>query len=133
MNYFFQNYIDTVKSFSFKGRATRKQYWLYTLFQFFIFIIFIGVTLPFQGTQHGPESAGGIFANLIAISYLIYLLATAIQSLAITTRRLHDANLSGWWQLLMLLPYLGNIILLVLVVLPSKNQPNRFGPLPEQN
>lgn len=135
MNYFFQNFIDTVKNFSFKGRATRKQYWLFVLAQFLILILFsIVFMLPIViSAQQPEEQAPGAMMILIGIIFTIYTLATFIQNLAITTRRLHDANLSGWWQLIMFIPYLGNIILFFLTLLPSKNENNRFNTLTTQN
>ncbi|MET3176661.1 UNVERIFIED_ORG: uncharacterized membrane protein YhaH (DUF805 family) [Arthrobacter sp. UYCu721] len=49
-----------------------------------------------------------------------------VPSLALTVRRLHDVNQSGWLILLGLIPFLGAIALLVFVLLPSNPEGQRF-------
>ncbi|MCZ2404793.1 DUF805 domain-containing protein [Paenarthrobacter sp. Z7-10] len=53
-------------------------------------------------------------------------LATIIPSLALLARRLHDGNFSAWLILIGLVPFLGVIALLVLTLLPSNPQGQRF-------
>lgn len=50
-------------------------------------------------------------------------------------RRLHDINMSGWWQLLSLIPYVGPLAVFIFTLLPGNQGPNRFGadPLFEAN
>jgi len=86
------------KYFDFKGRATRSEYWYFILFCSIVsFIISIGIiSIP----------------ELSIVTFLFYLL-TLFPLIAVTTRRLHDRNRSGWWQLMGLLPFVGSIILLV--------------------
>ena len=86
------------KYFDFKGRATRSEYWYFILFYSIVsFIISIGtISIP----------------ELSIVTFLFYLL-TLFPLIAVTTRRLHDRNRSGWWQLMGLLPFVGSIILLV--------------------
>ncbi|MEP7379987.1 MAG: DUF805 domain-containing protein [Chloroflexota bacterium] len=59
--------------------------------------------------------------------YAIYAVATFIPSLAVSVRRLHDTDRSGWWLLIAIVPYIGFIILLVFLVMPSTPGINRFG------
>jgi len=59
-----------------------------------------------------------------------YTLATFIPSLAVTVRRLHDINRSGWWLLIGLIP-LGGLVLLIFVCLDSNPGPNEYGPNPK--
>ena len=47
-------------------------------------------------------------------------------SLAVLVRRLHDANFSGFFVFIGLIPFVGGIILLVLTILPSKPEGARF-------
>ncbi|MDG6897578.1 hypothetical protein A6A19_06170 [Actinobacillus delphinicola] len=139
MNYFFQNFIDTVKNFSFKGRATRKQYWLFVLAQILVFIL-IGIitAISFACSVQFAQSGNSISMPIAIFTFVInticsaYPLVILIQTWAITARRLHDVNLSGWWQLIGFIPLIGNIILFILLVLPSRNENNRFNLLPEQ-
>ncbi len=60
----------------FSGRASRSEFWF-----FFLFSVIIGV-IP-----------------VLSIYSLVIKLITFIPSLAVTTRRLHDTNRSGWQQL----------------------------------
>ena len=96
----FNHYVD------FGGRATRKQFWMFVLFNLIISIV-LGIVLGFLG------KTGTILAN-------VYQLAILLPSLAIAARRLRDGGFTPWLLLLGLLPIIGWIILLVLYLLPSK-------------
>ena len=108
LDVFKNHYVD------FKGRATRKQYWLYVLFTFIAFLILAAV-LSFFG------KTGQIIFNLCQ-------LAIFLPSLAILARRLHDTNKSAWRLLLNLVPFIGGLVLFVFALLPSNEGENRFGP-----
>ncbi len=62
---------------------------------------------------------------------LIFSLAVLVPSIAIGTRRLHDINRSGWWQLLYFIPIIGMIILIIWFVTDSDSGINQFGENPE--
>ena len=64
-------------------------------------------------------------------SCCIFTLATFIPYLAVTVRRLHDTDRSGWWLLLAFIPIIGGIILLVFMIQDSQPETNRFGPNPK--
>ena len=53
------------------------------------------------------------------------LLASIVPAIAVSARRLHDANLSGWLYLISLIPC-GSIVLIVLWCLPSKPEGARY-------
>lgn len=108
LDVFKNHYVD------FKGRATRKQYWLYCLFMSIAFLI-LSAVLGFFG------KTGQIIFNLCQLAILL-------PSLAILARRLHDTNKSAWWLLLNLVPFIGGLVLFVFAVLPSNEGENRFGP-----
>ena len=76
----------------FNGRASRSEYWW-----FFLFIILAGAVVSVFSDKMG----------------MVFYLATLLPSLAAATRRLHDTGRNGWWQLVVLIPLLGLIILLV--------------------
>ncbi|MGE4509640.1 MAG: DUF805 domain-containing protein, partial [Sulfurimonadaceae bacterium] len=57
----------------------------------------------------------------------LFALASFVPSIAIAARRLHDTNRSGWWQLILLIPFIGPIVLLVFLVLRGDIGDNRFG------
>ncbi len=114
-------YLQVLSKYAtFDGRARRKEYWMFQLINLIIAAVL--VMLDF-GT--GMRSMG---ANLLIGAYT---LATFIPSLAVTVRRLHDINRSGWWLLIGLIP-LGGLVLLIFMCLDSNPGPNQYGPNPKQ-
>ena len=110
-------YIKVLKNYVvFQGRARRKEYWMFVLFNL-IFSIIIGV----------------IEAILDISQYLtyIYTLAILLPSLAVAVRRLHDTGRSGWWLLISFIPIIVGIILLVFECLDSDPNTNKYGPNPK--
>jgi uncharacterized membrane protein YhaH (DUF805 family) len=89
----FKKYAD------FSGRASRSEYWW-----FFLFIL-----LASAATSLISEMLSGLFS-----------IATLLPCIAVATRRLHDTNRSGWWQLIVLLPLIGFIILIVFLAQETK-------------
>ena len=120
MNY----YIDciTKKYACFSGRARRKEYWMFVLFNFIAGFI-VGLIAGFL--------AG--LTNVAELAYLgaIYNLAVLIPSFAVFFRRLHDIGKSGWWWLIVLVPFVGWIVLLVFCCLDSQPGENQYGPNPK--
>jgi uncharacterized membrane protein YhaH (DUF805 family) len=98
----------------FTGRATREQYWMFTLWSI---IISIGL---------------GIVTELLDLDIVapLFTLAVLLPSLAIGARRLHDTGKSGWWQLIALIPIIGWIILIIFLVTKSDVGANKYGPDP---
>ena len=110
MNY----YVDALRNYAkFDGRATRRQYWMFVLVNVIISFVISNI-LPL------------LWAKL-AILGALYTLALLVPSWAITARRLHDTNRSGWMQLIALIPFVGWIILIIFCAQPSQPGPNRFG------
>ncbi len=104
-------FVDVIKNHyvDFAGKATRKQFWLFVLFNFIIALV-----LAFLG------QIDGTIGNLFAVVYWVYALALILPNIAIAARRLHDIGRSAWWLLLYFLPFIGALILFVFFVLPSK-------------
>lgn len=99
----------------FKGRATRKEYWMASLGVFFFGVIFtVGVVL----------NTNEIFASLSAL----FQLAVIIPSIAVQVRRLHDIGKTGLFVLLNLIPFVGFIVLLVFCCTDSQRGTNQYGP-----
>lgn len=111
-------YLDVLKKYAvFNGRARRKEYWMFVLFNLIIALV-LGLIERLVG---GP----GILANL-------YSLAVLIPGLAVAFRRLHDTNRSGWWILIGLIPLVGFIILIVFMAQDSQPGDNQYGPNPKE-
>ncbi len=61
----------------------------------------------------------------------IYMLAVLIPGIAVSVRRLHDTNRSGWWLLISLIPLIGAIVLIVFLASDSKPEENQYGVNPK--
>jgi uncharacterized membrane protein YhaH (DUF805 family) len=109
---------------NFKGRARRKEYWMFSLF--FLIFIFAGSILAVSLSTF--DETGGIFAMVCLV---IFFIAHFIPSIAVTVRRLHDTGNSGWLYLICLIPYIGSIIIFVFTLLDSQDKVNKWGPNPK--
>ena len=95
----------------FSGRASRSEFWYFELF---------AVVLSIAGSIIDPT---GVVGGLISLALLL-------PSLAVTARRLHDTNRSGWWILIAFIPLVGIIVLIVWWATRGGPDANRFGPPP---
>jgi uncharacterized membrane protein YhaH (DUF805 family) len=106
----------------FDGRAVRSEFWWWILFvtllQVAASIVLTVFLIVFQDA--------GFLQWLGVMIFMIVALALILPSIAVSVRRLHDRDLSGWWYLLGFVP-LGSIVLFVWYVLPGTPGPNRFG------
>ena len=109
-------YLDCWKKYAtFEGRARRKEYWMFLLFNFIA-----GLVVSF---------VDGIFGTCVFSP--LYSLAVILPGLAVLVRRLHDTNRSGWWVLIGFVPFIGIIWILVLTLFEGTRGDNRFGPDPK--
>ena len=107
----FQNYVN------FSGRAARSEYWFWTLFSVLVSIAASLIDLGlFTSLNFSPLST-------------IVSLGLLLPSLAVSVRRLHDLDRTGWW-LLLVLTVIGDILLLIWFCMRGTIGPNRFGPDP---
>ncbi len=105
-------YFNVLKKYAvFSGRARRKEYWM-----FFLINLIIAVVL---GLIEGVLGIPGILGTL-------YSLAVLIPGIAVSVRRLHDIGKSGWWMLIAFVPVIGIIVLLVFMLLDSREE-NQYG------
>jgi uncharacterized membrane protein YhaH (DUF805 family) len=110
-------YLIALKKYvEFDGRARRKEYWMFALFNLLITLA-IAVIEAIIGTS-------GFLG-------LIYALAVLLPAIAVSVRRLHDTDRSGWWLLIALVPIVGAIVLLVFMVQDSKPGTNLYGIYPK--
>jgi uncharacterized membrane protein YhaH (DUF805 family) len=110
-------YFEVLNKYAvFSGRARRKEYWM-----FFLFNLIIAFALGFiEGFLGSPGVIG-----------VLYSLAVIIPNIAVSVRRLHDTGRSGWWLLIALIPLIGVIVLLVFMVQEGKDEQNDFGANPK--
>ena len=116
-------FVEALKKYGvFSGRSRRKEYWYFVLF-----VVIIQVVLNILDTLIGVydrSTGAGLFSA-------IFSLAVLIPSIAVSVRRLHDIDRTGWWVLISLVPLVGWIVLLVFHVQDSTPGTNRYGPNPK--
>lgn len=110
-------YLAVLKKYAvFSGRASRTEYWMFTLFT-----VIVSIVLTVVDRAIGT---GGVLAGL-------YSLAVLLPSIGVLIRRLHDTGRTGWWALIALVPIIGGLILLVFMILDSEPDTNQYGPNPK--
>jgi len=116
-------YLDVLKKYAvFDGRAMRKEYWYFFLFNILINILLTIIDSVIGTINH--EAGVGLLSG-------IYALVILIPSIAVSVRRLHDTNHSGWYLLIALVPFIGAIVLLIFMVQDSQPMSNQYGPSPK--
>jgi uncharacterized membrane protein YhaH (DUF805 family) len=117
-------YLKVLKQYAdFSGRARRKEFWMFALFNL-IFMIAAMMLDKMFGFTIGILPYG--------VLYLMYALALFIPGLAVAVRRLHDIGKSGLMILLVFIPFVGAIWLLVLFVMDSEAGENEYGANPKE-
>ncbi|MFJ6418173.1 DUF805 domain-containing protein [Paeniglutamicibacter sp. NPDC091659] len=119
------------KCATFSGRASRSDFWWWELVGAIVGLILYSICIPSLLTALSERSRGaGFHLNggmiLFIVLASIWGLATIVPSLALAWRRLHDANFSGWFFLLALIPGIGGIILRCFALVPSNPLGVRF-------
>ncbi|MCH2479651.1 MAG: DUF805 domain-containing protein [Flavobacteriales bacterium] len=117
-------YIKVIKSYSdFNGRARRKEYWMFTLWNFIFALLAVlldysfGIVYPLVG--YGPL-------------YIAYALFVLVPGIAVAVRRLHDIGKSGWMYLVAFIPIAGFILLLILFIKEGDQGNNAYGEDPKE-
>jgi uncharacterized membrane protein YhaH (DUF805 family) len=118
-------YLQVLKKYAvFEGRARRKEYWFFQLFNVIAVIVLAIIDSALENT--GPAT------DFLGILSGLYILATFLPGLGVLIRRLHDTDRSGWWVLISFVPLVGGIVLLVFTVTEGTPGPNKYGADPKQ-
>ena len=108
-------YLEVLKKYAvFSGRARRKEYWMFLLFNIIIACVIAFASGILQALLH----------TKMAFTSVIYGLAIVVPSISVAVRRMHDTGHSGWW----LIVPIANIIFPFVNGEPHEN---RFGPDPK--
>jgi len=99
---------------TFTGRASRAEFWWFVLFTALTALIINALFAPFLGADAGLWLA------------TLFLVVMLLPSLAVGARRLHDMNVSGWWQLLHL-SGIGSLFLYIWMMFAGTPGANRYG------
>lgn len=123
------------KYFDFDGRASRAEFWSFALINIFVLFSFSLLT----GTIHGETASGEKYRVMLAALNNYPTLVSVLTSLevvfgvfifcpalAVTVRRLHDRNHSGWWAVGQFIPFL-NFLVLIFLLLDSQKAQNKYG------
>lgn len=112
-------YLEVWKKYAdFQGRASRREYWMFTVISLLIALV-LGIV---DAMMFGKTPMLGIS----------YTLAILVPSLAVSVRRLHDTNRSGWWLFISIIPIIGVTVLFVFALQGSQNEGNRYGDVSER-
>ena len=103
-----------LKYFQFDGRASRSEYWWFFLFS--LIVLQVAAVL---------DAVTGLF-----IFYLTAALVLMIPTLSVCVRRFHDFDRSGWWILIILIPFIGSLVVLIWTVSEGNPFPNQYGTIP---
>ena len=117
----------------FSGRSQRKEYWM---FQLLIVLSVLVGGLIFFGLFASAEAAGGdtglsVVGIIAAVVMGIAVLGSIIPSIAVTVRRFHDQDKSGWFYLMSFIPYVGGWIVFVFMCIDGTHGENQYGPDPK--
>jgi len=130
----------------FSGRSRRMEFWAFGLFNVVVYAILAVIVFGTAGSMgaFNAQNAGDVNAILpmffggFGLLFVVYWLATIIPTVAVTVRRLHDRDMSGWWYLgfvvISMIPLVGiiaSIAFIVITLLPGTPGPNRFGEDPK--
>ena len=135
-----------------EGRSGRREFWMFVLLNVIVYAAAIALMFAFVGgagmsmadpTNLGAMMTGaGVMMLLLIIPFYIWAILTSVASVAVTIRRLHDLNLTGWLYLLypVLLigaaavsPYLMVAVVIgwiVAMCLPGSSGANKYGSNP---
>ena len=118
------NFFDSIKTclkkfIVIKGRASRSEYWFFQL-------LFTPISIPALLFEDSTNDTYIIYAGISGILILLLF----IPAITVTVRRFHDINKSGWFTLINFVPFLGWIIVLVMLIEKGTEGKNRFGDYP---
>ena len=106
----------------FEGRAGRSEYWWFFLFSAACVValsIIDSIVFDVQFENYG-------------VLVIIYLIAVMLPTIAVSVRRLHDMDQTGWWYMLVFVPMIGWILVLCWLIFPGTVGPNKFGLDPKE-
>ena len=115
-------YFEMLKHYVIYGQVPRRESRIFTLLA-----LIVGFLLGFVRIFVGGPGFVVIIGVIIGVCGLFVL----IPSIAISVSRLHDANRSGWWLLISLIPLVGSTVLLGFMAQDRQSNENQGGCNPE--
>lgn len=130
----------------FSGRSRRKEFWSFALLNAIVYVVITAIVFGtgfsfanvLQANPGEPLAIYSAFFSGAGLLFVLWWLVTILPGIALTVRRLHDRDLSGWWYLgflivsfIPLIGFVASIAFLVFMFLDGTKGPNRFGPDPK--
>jgi uncharacterized membrane protein YhaH (DUF805 family) len=115
----------------FSGRSRRWEYFLFFIaFYLAIFLLAVIGTIVSMSTAEVKEGEPGTIGIILAA---LLFVAGFVPALAVSVRRMHDQDETGWLVLVNFVPYIGGLIFFVLTLLPGTEGENDYGPNPRHD
>tara|TARA_Y100000817_G_scaffold56051_1_gene41383 strand:- start:1366 stop:1800 length:435 start_codon:yes stop_codon:yes gene_type:complete len=125
---------------NFSGRACRSEFWYFCLALFIAgFLITFFETILYASIEDFPtiftygmefkDTEWQSVQNPIGPLTLVFNAIILFPYISVTSRRLQDRGISGWWQL-SYLTFIGVFVIFILLMLPSKEDENKWGKNP---
>lgn len=122
----YRRYLD------FSGRSRRKEYWMFALFTFLVSLVWMVIANMVAAASLEGSAGFDPVSTIVLLVLGAWALATIIPTFAVTIRRLHDTDHSGFWILIGFMPVVGALVLLYFYLIEGTRGPNRFGPDPKE-
>jgi len=113
----------------FDGRSPRREFWLFMLLIVVVVCGLIGLGVGLSGNSGDGGDVNPLIGLPLVLAALFFL-AALIPFIAAMVRRLHDRDMSGWFVVIMLVPWVGWLIMAVLMILPGNDGENSHGENP---
>ena len=111
------------------GRASRAEYWWFTLFTYLVYIVIYTLSAVLMLNLHRVSGAQVLGALLVIGLMSSISVLLVVPSICVGIRRLHDIGRSGWWILLSFAP-IARFVVLVFTLMPSQPTANEYGENP---
>ena len=129
----------------FTGRSRRKEFWMFALLNVIVYVVIGALIFGMGGSgmfnsvdPANPLAIYGALFGGVGLLLVAWMIGVLLPTIAVSVRRLHDRDMSGWWYLgfmvLSIVPFVGfiaSIAFLVIMCLPGTLGGNRFGPDPK--
>lgn len=120
--------------FDFSGRSRRLEYWMFVLL-FYGVLLAMAVAMAMSDFGGEPEGETSSVIEAVGpiglILFVVFILGSIIPAIAVQVRRFHDQDKSGLFILLNFIPYIGGLVVLVMMCLDGTPGQNRYGPDPK--
>jgi uncharacterized membrane protein YhaH (DUF805 family) len=109
------------RAFDTRGRSRRKEFGYFILVNYTLLVVLFGLHVAFENSM----------GNVFAVAVGIFILAIIVPKLTLIVRRLHDIGVSGWFCLLVFVPFVNIVLLASCLIGDGKPGTNKWGVNPK--